>query len=302
MIATVFALLGAISASGAIPEPAELVSSYTWRAGDFEHFGGFSGLEVSEDGKSFVTISDEAWIVRGNFVREDGRIAGITADPPAEIRNSSGKKPGKFQANSEGLALDPEGRLWVSFEGYARVNYLPPGKNQLHWIDRGPDFDNFQTNSGMEALAIDPEGRPITILERSGDLKRPFPVYRLEKDGRWTNPYAVRREPPFLPVGADTGPDGRLYLLERHFAGIGFRSRVRSFAYGPNGLEDERLILETSLGQHDNLEGLSVWRDSDGDIRLTMISDDNFNIFQKTEVVEYRIRPGAADDSRRHQR
>ena len=97
-------------------------------------------------------------------------------------------------------------------------------------------------------------------------------------------------------AGADTGPDGRLYVLEREFAKWrGFATRVRSFAYGADGLTDEQLVLQTPIGQHDNLEGLAVWQDDTGAIRLTMVSDDNFFVFQRTEFVEYRL-PVAADE------
>lgn len=46
--------------------------------------------------------------------------------------------------------------------------------------------------------------------------------------------------------------------------------------------------MQSELGRHDNLEGLSVWRDAQG-LRLTMVSDDNFMFFQRTEFVEYRV-------------
>jgi hypothetical protein len=48
-------------------------------------------------------------------------------------------------------------------------------------------------------------------------------------------------------------------------------------------------LLETATGTYDNLEGLAVWRDDAGAIRLTMISDDNFKSFQVTQFVEYRV-------------
>ena len=32
-----------------------------------------------------------------------------------------------------------------------------------------------------------------------------------------------------------------------------------------------------------------MWRDEAGAIRLTMISDDNFNFFQRTQLVEYTV-------------
>lgn len=90
-------------------------------------------------------------------------------------------------------------------------------------------------------------------------------------------------------MGADFDTEGNLYLLERAFTGFGFKSRVRRFFLDDDAVTAEETLLETAILQHDNLEGLSVWKDADGDIRLTMISDDNFNDFQRTEFVEYRV-------------
>lgn len=90
-------------------------------------------------------------------------------------------------------------------------------------------------------------------------------------------------------MGADIGPDGRFYLLEREFTGVGFRSRVRRFDMSDTALTNEITLIESHLLRHDNLEGISVWRDAAGALRLTMISDDNFNFFQRTELVEYTV-------------
>ena len=85
-------------------------------------------------------------------------------------------------------------------------------------------------------------------------------------------------------------PDGRLYLLERHFSGLFFQSRVRVFNLENDRIMHEQTLFETPPGRHDNLEGISVWQDGQGRIRLTMISDDNFNFFQRTEIVDYVLR------------
>ena len=116
----------------------------------------------------------------------------------------------------------------------------------------------------------------------------PFPVWRW-RDGVWDQPFSVPRSGDWLAVGADIGPDGRLYLLERDFKGLlGFRSRVRRFDISDSGLSHETVLLESRPLQYDNLEGISVWRDAQ-DIRLTLISDDNFGMLQRTELVEYRV-------------
>ena len=104
--------------------------------------------------------------------------------------------------------------------------------------------------------------------------------------GAWDIPFSIPRRGTHLVVGADVGPDNRLYVLERNFTGIGFQSRVRRFNMDGSG---EETLLDTANGTHDNLEGISVWRDATGALRITMISDDNFRFFQKTEIVEYQI-------------
>ncbi len=120
-----------------------------------------------------------------------------------------------------------------------------------------------------------------------------YPVWRY-RDGEWTTAFTIAGQGPWAPVGADVGPDGRLYLLERDFKGLlGFATRVRRFDMTDGGVSGGETLLETRLGQYDNLEGLTVWDDGQG-IRLTMISDDNFLFVQRTELVEYRVRDTAA--------
>ena len=104
-----------------------------------------------------------------------------------------------------------------------------------------------------------------------------------------TRYYAKGQTGGFLPVSADIGPDGRFYLLERNFGLFGFRSRLRRWELTEKGPVGEQTLLQTSSGRHDNLEGLSVWRDHSGSLRATMISDDNFRSLQRTELVEYAL-------------
>ena len=136
----------------------------------------------------------------------------------------------------------------------------------------------------MEALAVDGRGNLYALPERFR-YGPDSPLYRYNGSG-WRLLARIPRTDGYLPVGADFGPDGQFYLLDRAFTGLGFRSRVRRF--DPADWSGETL-LETNTGRHDNLEGLAVWRDAGGAIRLTMISDDNFRFFQRTEIVEYRV-------------
>jgi hypothetical protein len=281
-------LFAALLIGTAVPAHAQdanlvYLQTIVWQGGAEANFGGFSGLEVLPDGLGFIALSDRGWITEGRLVRdEDGRISAIDAAALRPLDNGSGGRLTERRSDSEGIALAPDGEIFISFEGATRVRTETGPDGVPHALPRPPAFRALDNNASLEALAIGPDGRLYTIPERSGRLDRPFPVYCYD-GAAWDVAFDLPRIGPFLPVGADVGPDGLLYILERDFTGFGFRTRIRRVALDGSGLET---LLVTS--RHDNLEGLSVWQAADG-LRLTMISDDNFNWLQRTEIVEYRL-------------
>lgn len=289
-IVALMALVLGLGSFAQSPGEASLISSYRWRA-DNDGFGGFSGLKVTADGNGFTTVSDGGIVGTGQFVRdaETGEITGVSGYLSGPLKTSKGEPTEGFTNDAEGLAIRRDGTLVVSFEGFHRIMTYETSDAKAVWHKHNEAFDGLQNNSGLETLAYDRDGVLYAIPERSGVLTRPFPVYRF-KNNEWDQPFGIPRRPPFLTVGGDFGPDGKFYLLERHLSGIfGFQSRVRRFSFTETGVENEEVLFETTPGTHDNLEGISVWRDASGDIRITMISDDNYRAFQKTEFVEYRL-------------
>nr|WP_281493276.1 esterase-like activity of phytase family protein [Yoonia sp. F2084L] len=269
----------------AVPAYAEAVflGSYEWSVTD-PRFGGFSAIEVTPDGSGFIALSDRGSFVEGRFERERGIINDVELTGLHRLTNENGVALQGKENDSEGLAVGAEGLLWVSFEAAHGIRKFDGIDQPASPLITSAAFERLQINSSLEALAIGPDGALYTMPERSGRATTPFPVYRF-KDGVWDQPFDIRRTGPYLISGADIGPDGLLYILERDFAGIGFRNRIRRFALDGS---NEELILETGLRTHDNLEGISVWKDTDG-LRITLISDDNFRSFQRTEIVEYRL-------------
>lgn len=293
LTAGLFLVLG-LQGSASQPYSAGFLSAFTWRI-EHDEFGGFSGVELSEDGRSFAAITDKGWWTQGTLIRDaEGRITAIDAQPMRFLRGRFEAPLARGRQDAEGLALAPDGSFYISFEQIPRVLRYEQLDGPAQNLLTPREFARMQRNSALEALAVGPDGTLYTLPERSGELTRPFPVWRY-RDGTWDQPFGLRRDGGFLAVGADIGPDGRFYLLEREFHGVtGFASRVRSFALSETGLSDERTEFQSGVGQHDNLESISVWRASDGALRLTMISDDNFYFFQTTEIVEYRILPPTA--------
>lgn len=263
------------------------MQSFSWRS-DAPGFGGMSAIELAEDGESFVAISDRGAYVEGRLVRKNGRIVRVESSAPQPLLDTEGKPMHHKRAqDSEGLAIDAKGRRYISFEGDHRV-WAYPTMARAEALPAHPDFAGLQNNSSLEALAVDSRGWLYTLPERSGQMTRPFPVYRF--NGKtWDEPFSIPRIGGFQPTGADIGPDGMFYLLEREFTGFGFRSRVRRFSLSATALGEGEVLLESHLAKHDNLEGLSVTRTPAGQIRLTMVSDDNFNAFQRSEIVEYLL-------------
>ncbi|EEW27022.1 conserved hypothetical protein [Rhodobacter ferrooxidans] len=281
----------ALEGSATPQPPAGHIGSYTWTSDD-RRFGGFSGIEILADGQSFTALSDHGGWISGRFRRDaTGMIVGIDAGPVHRLKSDSEKPLSKGRTDSEGLALAPDGSFYVSLERKVRVLYYVTIGGFAENLPVHPDFARMKRNAALEALAVDANGWLYTLPEESSGAKKPFKIYRF-RNGVWDQPFELPRTDRYLPVGMDFGPDGHLYLLERQFHGVGgFASRVRRFTVNSQGLSDAEVLLETPPGLHDNLEGLSVWRDAGGVLRLTMVSDDNFSFFQRTEIVEYRV-PG----------
>ncbi|MCB6177730.1 esterase-like activity of phytase family protein [Rhodobacter sp. Har01] len=293
------ALLLAASLQGAAnpATPAGFVGKFVWSM-DAPGFGGFSGLELSADGAAFVALTDRGRWTRGTIRRNAaGAIVGIDAIAPVLLKGR-GEAPLKpFRTDSEGLAIAEDGTLFVSFEGWARVLRYAAFGGSAEILPSPEAFRDLALNASLEALAVDDAGRLYTLPEDTAGGTEDFPVFRHDPATGWSQPFTVPREGGFLPVGADFGPDGRLYILERQFLGLGgFASRVRALdpatipkAGEATGRAAAATVLQTAPGLHGNLEGLSVWQDAAGDLRLSLISDDNFGFFLTTEIVEYRL-------------
>ena len=263
------------------------LDSFAWRHGA-SWFGGFSALHVSGQGRHMIAITDRTTLVTARIERDGGAISGISILGQWPILSSKGRRMKGRAGDSEGLAVAPDGSLYISFEGVHRVaHYAAPG-TKARVLPRPAGFNGLDRNGSFEGLAIDDQGRLYTVTETSRAANGDILVYRWDGN-RWTTPFGLPPRGKFRPVAADFGPDGRFYVLERAVALIGFRSRLRRWQIDGDVPSAEEILFETGTGAHDNLEGLSVWRDDQGQLRATMISDDNFLSLQRTELVEYAL-------------
>ncbi|MGR3805947.1 esterase-like activity of phytase family protein [Marinibacterium profundimaris] len=261
---------------------------------DAPWFGGFSGIEMSPDGAAMLLINDRGRWARALIKRENGVPVAATGWNSARISGPDGRPQPRERTDSEGLARLPGGGLCMSYEGpdpgvdchddlRAPARTLPPH----------PDFADMGLNSSLEALAADGMGRLYTMPERVTPSGAPTPVYRW--DGTAWEVVMQLPESGFRPVGADIVEE-QFYILMRRFGPLGFSTRLIRLPVTGGKVE---ILLQTGPGIHDNLEGVSVWRNAAGALVATMVSDDNMNWFQRSEIVEYRLpEPPAQRDAK----
>jgi hypothetical protein len=103
----------------------------------------------------------------------------------------------------------------------------------------------------------------------------------------------VRRD-DFDISDADFLPDGDLLILERKFSligGFGMRLRLIHAADIVPGKTVDGTVLITADDRDDidNMEGLAVRPGPNGETLLTLISDDNQSLLQRTVLLEFAL-------------
>ena len=265
---------------------------------DLEHddawFGGVSGFDLTDDGQTFHLVTDRGHRATGTIDRVKDQIRSFSISKSQPILDAHGNEREFPHTDAEGVALSPNGTVFVSFEHADRVLFYPTWESPAKWPSYTRSWRAIGNNKGLEALAIDKTGTLYTLPEGILPGATEALVYRRPPGGKWAQPFTIPIDAEFKPVGADFGPDGRLYLLERGVYPFGFFSRIRSMKVKDDEVVGIITELETPLGRHGNLEGLAVWRAAPGDLRFTMVSDDNFWFFMRSQLVEYRAQRGVA--------
>lgn len=287
---TSLALVLAAGAANAAPH-AEYLDRYELTE-KLAFFGGFSGLEFSPDGASFTALSDSAALVSGRVSRDEtGAVKDVViAGPPLQLRDAKGALLAGDFDDAEGLAMAPDGRMFIAFELEDRVDHYGADGVLSTVLPRPDGFSGFIYNSGPEALAIGPDSAIYAMPEGDAAGMAAIPVFRF-LDGVWDQPFRIASDGTWRPVGADFGPDGLLYLLERDFWPLlGFRSRIRRFAITADDTLAGEVLFVSQAGRFGNLEGLSIWQDAGGGLRATAISDNNFLAIMESVFVDFAIR------------
>ena len=266
-----------------------------------KHFGGISALRVQPDGARFIALTDRGWWFRGRLVYDGTRPAGITDAEMAPILGPDGRPlAARGWYDTEALAQDG-GTLYVGIERVHRIVRFNYGKDGLRAravpITAPSGMRSLPSNRGIESLVFVHKGLPlagtlIALSERGLDHAGNIRGFLI--GGPAPGAFTVKRIADFDISDAALLPGGDLLLLERKFSWTaGLWIRIRRIALAdvrPNALVDGPVIFDADLGYEiDNMEGLSVHRSAAGEILLTLISDDNFSIIQRTLLLQFAL-------------
>jgi hypothetical protein len=267
-------------------------------------FGGLSGIRIAADGANFIAVTDKAHWVRGRILYRGDAPAGVANAEIAPMLGPDGRTlTARGWYDTESLA-EEDGTLYVGIERVHQIVKFDYAKQGLlaraQVLPRPAAFAKLPANRGIECLATGPKQSPlagtlIAISERALDDDKNIRGFLI--GGKTPGEFTIKRIGDFDIVDCAPLPDGGFLVLERFFTwrqGVAIRLRRLSLAaIVPGAVLDGPVLMEADLGYEiDNMEGLAVHRAGNGDIVLTLVSDDNFSVIQRTLLLQFTLLGG----------
>ena len=253
-----------------------------------QDFGGISGITLSENGENFVLLSDKSFFFKGKIIRDNlNKIIDLKIIEKGQLSSSKGEILTGKNIDSESIVKKDKRGYYISFESNNRIMYHETLKSPGKFIPEHSDFDKLLFNDGIEALAIKDNGELYALPELPPKGKDFHPIYKFYNNS-WTIIDKIKIDQGFKIVDAEMIDDENLMTLERKFSFYdGFKIRLRRIKFEKDIIKNSEILLESLPWEYYNFEGLGKWKDSNGNIYLTLVSDNQFSPLLKTEVKEF---------------
>lgn len=264
-------------------------------------FGGFSGLAVSGDGANILAVSDGGIWVSFKLETMNGTPISVKNAMLAPLRDQNGHfLAGSPKGDAESLALR-NGQAIIGFEQTDAIWRYDYGKQGLdakaQTFSFPQDIKKLRYSRGLESLAVFPEnsryaGALLAVGEspvRGEDNLRAWII-----EGKEFRRLTVLVRNNFEVTDAAFRNNGNLLLLERRFIppfNVACRIReIKGEQISSGARLDGEIIFEASLNSPiDNMEGMSLHKGTDGAEYVTLISDNNYNVFQRTLLLRFKF-------------
>ena len=273
-------------------------------------FGGFSGLVVSADGTRALAVSDRGlwWQMRLTH-DEKGQLSGLEERTMlAPLLSSKGRPLSGWWRDAEAVApFDArrlDGPLLVAFERRARLALYDWGKEgpkaQARYLFLPVPIRRARENGEIESIARfwngPLAGHILGVIEKGRAKNGARRAFLWQE--RKVIPFFIESQGAFRITDTAVLPDGSGFLtLERRITKSfteppAFSIRLfRSDSVRQGALLRGKVLMQATwpLQAIDNMEGLALY-ERGGELRLVLISDDNFNRgLQSTLLFEFAL-------------
>ncbi len=272
----------------------------------YRGFGGLSGLRFLDGkGERFLAISDQGGWFTGTIRYAGREMVGLADVEAAPVLGADGRPitEKKLWYDTESLARDGN----LVYVGLERVNQIlrydfAKGGTRARGevISVPPALRKLPYNKGLEAMVAVPKGQGgqplagslIAFSERGLDADGNLIAFLI--GGPTPGQFSVRRTEKYDISDAVLLPSGELLILERKFSWFtGVNIRMRSIplkSIVPGALVDGPALFAADLGHEiDNMEAIDAHVTADGETVLTLISDDNFSMLQRTLLLQFTL-------------
>jgi hypothetical protein len=267
----------------------------------FAGFGGFSALAFTDAaGRRLLAASDAGLWLEADLVTEGERPIAVRNARMTAMRDERGQSvAGTWRGDAESLVIRGDDVL-VGFEGINEVRRyvlrdLPAAR--AYPFPMPAAVKELRRSRGLEALAAFPPGTRhagalLAVAEsptRAEAWHRAWIV-----GGAAPGAFRILHKDDFHVTDTGILPNGDVLLLERRVRipfGILVRMRRLPAAVIASGATaDGPVVFEADMSHAiDNLEGMALHAGSDGATYITLISDDNYSVLQRTLLLRFRL-------------
>ncbi|MBK8456629.1 MAG: esterase-like activity of phytase family protein [Phyllobacteriaceae bacterium] len=270
---------------------------------DDDDLGALSAFRFLSPGRDFIGVADTGFWYTGRLDHDaSGKPVGVSAFAMQEMVDRDGAVIGKkWLTDAEGLSVDGA-RVTASFERDHRVSEYALSATGMGAPKRDVPFlvpaGELRQNRGFETIALSPKDGPLAgarVLVSEKSLDKKGDIFAAVIEGPKKGVFAVTRSGEFDITDGAFLPGGDLLLLERSYSmASGVKMRLRRFRsgdIGPGARIDGDIVMQADMAyQIDNMEGLDVWTRADGATMVSLISDDNHSLLQRSLYLEFSLR------------
>jgi len=202
----------------------------SWRGGlvldsNAREFGGYSGIEITNNGKGILGVSDQGTWIKADLHYKHGKLNGFGNARVGPLLGRNGKNlRRKKYADAEEISLwKKKGRTYalISFERAHRIGRFPVTKNGIEkpssYLKLPKGVFKTTKNKGIEALTIltdkKNKGTVLVFLERRHDKRGNHKGWLIR--GRKSSAIRLKRRDGFDVTGLTTLANGNVIVLER---------------------------------------------------------------------------------------